>query len=122
MTRLCGTISLWIAGLVFLFVGVNTNEPYLISLRGSGADALFVASNVVFVFLIRRGYWNGRGAAGKLLVLLWGLPSLAMLNAHISFEGSEQDSLHTQVSQPQTPCPHFVLRYSSFYEVAPLPE
>src|SRR5258708_9141068 len=102
MTRLCGTISLWIAGLVFLFVGVNTNEPYLISLRGSGADALFVASNVVFVFLIRRGYLNGRGAAGKLLVLLWGLPSLAMLNGHISFEVNEQEVLHTNVARTQT--------------------
>ena len=41
MTRCYGTISLWIFGLVFLFVGVNINEPYyLISLRGLGAAAL----------------------------------------------------------------------------------
>jgi beta-glucosidase-like glycosyl hydrolase len=93
MIRLCGTISLWIARLVFLFVGANINEPDLVSLRGLGAAALFVASNVVFVVLIRRGYRNGRGAVGRLLILLWGLPSLAMLNAHISFEVSNQRAI-----------------------------
>jgi beta-N-acetylhexosaminidase len=82
MTRCYGTISLWIFGLVLLFVGVNINEPYyLISLRGLGAAALLIASNGVFVLLIKRGYWNGRGAAERLLILLWCLPSLSMLYA-----------------------------------------
>ena len=41
MIRSLGTVSIWLFGLVFLFAGVNINEPYLISLRGLGAAALY---------------------------------------------------------------------------------
>jgi beta-N-acetylhexosaminidase len=88
MIRSLGTISIWLFGLVLLFVDVNINEPYLISLRGSGsgAAALFISSIVVLIFLIERGNWNGRGIAGRLLILQWCLPSLSMLYAHTLFE------------------------------------
>ena len=86
MIRSLGTISIWLFGLVFLFAGVNINEPYLISLRGLGAAALFISSIVVLIFLIKRGCWNGRGIAGRLLILLWCLPSLSMLYADTLFE------------------------------------
>jgi beta-N-acetylhexosaminidase len=123
MTRCYGTISLWIFGLVFLFVGVNINEPYyLISLRGLGAAALLVASNGVFVLLIKRGYWNGRGAAERLLILLWCLPSLSMLYAKISFEVGKRNVLRTDVARAHTLGRHFVVGYSSFDEVMPLAE
>ena len=123
MTRCYGTISLWIFGLVFLFVGVNINEPYyLISLRGLGAAALLIASNGVFVLLIKRGYWNGRGAAERLLILLWCLPSLSMLYAKISFEVGKRNVLRTDVARAHTLGRHFVVGYSSFDEVMPLAE
>jgi beta-N-acetylhexosaminidase len=122
MTKRYGTISLWFSGLVFLFVGVNISEPYLISLRGLGAFAFLIASNVVFVFLIKRGYWNERGAAGRLLVLLWCLPSLSTLYAHISFEIDKRNVLQTDVARAHTLGRHFVVGYSSFDEVARLAE
>lgn len=123
MTRCYGTISLWIFGLVFLFVGVNINEPYyLISLRGLGAAALLIASNGVVVLLIKRGYWNGRGAAERLLILLWCLPSLSMLYAKISFEVGKRNVLRTDVARAHTLGRHFVVGYSSFDEVMPLAE
>jgi beta-N-acetylhexosaminidase len=108
--------------LVFLFVGAKINEPYLISLRGSGAATLFIASNVVLILLIKRGYWNGRGIAGRILVLLWCLPSLSMPYAHISFEVGKRNVLQTDVARAHLLGRHFVVGYSSFDEVAPLVE
>jgi beta-N-acetylhexosaminidase len=103
-------------------VGVNINEPYLISLRGLGVAALLIASNGVFVLLIQRGYWNGRGAAGRLLMLLWCLPSLSMLYAQISFEVGKRNVLQTDVARAHTLGRHFVVGYSSFDEVMLLAE
>src|SRR6266852_7279815 len=117
-----GAISIWLFGLGFLFAGVNINEPYLISLRGLGAAALFISSIVVLIFLIRRGSWNRRGIAGRLLILLWCLPSLSMLYAHTSFEVRRRNVLQTDVVRARTLGQHFVVGYSSFDEVVPLAE
>ena len=65
----------------FIFAGININEPYLILLRGSGAAVLCMTSVVVFIVLIKQGYWNRRGVAKRLLILLWCLPSLSILYA-----------------------------------------
>jgi beta-N-acetylhexosaminidase len=86
---------LWFAGLVFVFAAANKNDPYLIALRGVGNVVLTMASLVAFLVLIRHNYWSSRGIAGKLLVLLWGLPSLAMLGAHLSFEVRKRNVLQT---------------------------
>jgi len=80
-----GLVLVWFTGLVFVFAAANKNDPYLIALRGPGNMALAVVSVVAVVVLIRRGTWR-RGFAGRLLVLLWCLPPLAMLSAHGSFE------------------------------------
>src|SRR5882762_5519840 len=101
MTRSLGTISIWLFGLVFLFAGVNINEPYLISLRGLGA-ALFISSIAVLIFLIKRGSWNGRGIAGRLLILLWCLPSLSMLYAQTLFEVRKRNVLQTDAVRVRT--------------------
>jgi beta-N-acetylhexosaminidase len=119
MTRSLGTISIWLFGLVFLFAGVNINEPYLISLRGLGA-ALFISSIAVLIFLIKRGSWNGRGIAGRLLILLWCLPSLSMLYAQTLFEVRKRNVLQTDVLRVRTLGQHFVVGYSSLDEVVPL--
>ena len=81
----CGWLLIWLAGLVLVFAAANKNDPYLIALRGPGNIALAVGSVVVVIVLIRRGCWR-RGFAGRLLILLWCLPSLAMLSAHAAFE------------------------------------
>ena len=124
MIRSLGTISIRLFGLVFLFVGVNINEPYLISLRGSGsgAAALFISSIVVLIFLIKRGCWNGRGIEGRLPILLWCLPSLSMLYAHTLFEARKRNVLQTDVVRAHTLGQHFVVGYSSLDEVVPLAE
>jgi beta-N-acetylhexosaminidase len=122
MIKSLGTISIWLLGLIFLFTGVNVNEPYLISLRGFGAAAIFIASVAFFIFLIKLGYWNGRGVARKLLIVLWCLPSLSMLYAHALLEIRKRDVLHTDIVRAHTLGQHFVVGYSSFKEIVPLAE
>ena len=55
MIRSLGIISIWFFGLVFIFAGININEPYLILLRGLGAAVLCMTSVVVFIVLIKQG-------------------------------------------------------------------
>ena len=116
-----GLILAWLTGPVFVFVAANKNDPYLISLRGQGNVVLAAASIVAAVILIRRGYWR-RGIAGRLLILLWCLPSLSMLAAHASFELRKRNVLQTDVAQARSLGRHFVVGYSSFPEVVVLAE
>jgi beta-N-acetylhexosaminidase len=115
------TPALWLLGLVFVFAGVDINEPYLISLRGLGAAALFVAGIVVVIFPIQQG-WNKRGIAARLLVVLWCLPPISILYADVAFELCERNVLHTDVTRAHILGQHFVVGYASFEEVAPLAE
>jgi beta-N-acetylhexosaminidase len=116
-----GIVLVWLAGPVFIFAAVNKNDPYLIALRGPGNIVLAAASIITVVVLIRRGYWR-RGIAGRLLILLWCLPSLAMLVAHASFEWRKRDVLQTDAAQARSLGRHFMVGYSSFPEVAVLAE
>jgi len=111
-----GIILVWLAGPVLIFAAVNKNDPYLISLRGPGNIILATASIVTVVILIRRGYW-GRGIAGRLLILLLCLPSLAMLGADASFEWRKRNVLQTDAAQARSLGRHFVVGYSSFPEL-----
>jgi beta-N-acetylhexosaminidase len=114
-------VPVWLAGLTFLFAAINKNDPYLIALRGSGNVAIAVASVVAVIVLIRRGAWR-RSFTGKLLVLLWCLPPLAMLSVHASFESRKRAVLQTDAAQAHVLGPHFIVGYSSFPEVAALAE
>jgi beta-N-acetylhexosaminidase len=116
-----GIILVWLAAPVLIFVSINKNDPYLILLRGPGNIGLATASIVAVAILIRRGYWR-RGMAGRLLVLLWCLPSLAMLGADASFEWRKRNVLHTDATQARNLGRHFIVGYSSFPEVAVLAE
>jgi beta-N-acetylhexosaminidase len=116
-----GIILVWLAAPVLIFVSINKNDPYLILLRGPGNIGLATASIVAVAILIRRGYWR-RGMAGRLLVLLWCLPSLAMLGADASFEWRKRNVLHTDAAQARNLGRHFIVGYSSFPEVAVLAE
>lgn len=116
-----GVILIWLAGLAFVFAAANKNDPYLISMRGPGNIVLAVASIAAFIVLIRCGFWR-RGIAGKLLVLLWCVPSLAMLCAEASFEWRKRDVLQTDAMQARGLGQHFMVGYSSFPEVAVLAE
>jgi beta-N-acetylhexosaminidase len=122
MARLLGIVLIWLLGSAFLFAGVNINEPYLISLRGSGTVALGSTSIVVVIFLIKHGYWNRRAITARILILLWCLPSMAMLSAHASFEVRKRNVLQTDSVRGHILGRHFVVGYSSFDEVASLAE
>jgi len=116
-----GITLVWLAGTVFVFAAVNKNDPYLILLRGPVNIVLAAASIVVAGVLIRRGYWR-RGAAGRLLILLWCLPPLSMLGAHASFEWRKRSVLQTEAGLARSLGRHFIVGYSSFPEVAVLAE
>jgi beta-N-acetylhexosaminidase len=122
MIRSLGIISIWFFGLVFIFAGININEPYLIWLCALGAAVLCMTSVVVFIVLIKQGYWNRRGVAKRLLILLWCLPSLSILYAHASFEFRKRNVLQTDVTWAHILGQHFVVGYSSFDAVVPLVE
>jgi beta-N-acetylhexosaminidase len=94
-----GVVLLWLAALLFLFAGINKNDPYMVPLRGTGNIALVLTSVAIVVALIRRGVWRGPAIAGRLLLLLWCLPPLAMLGAHISFEIRKRDVLRTETAE-----------------------
>jgi beta-N-acetylhexosaminidase len=117
-----GVGLVWFAGLLFVFAAVNKNDPYLIALRGAGNIVLFVASIVTLAALMRRGYWRKRGVAGKMLVLLWCLPSLSMVGAHGAFELRKRNVLQTEPAQARSLGQHFIVGYSSLSEVAVLAE
>ena len=116
-----GLVLVWLAGPVFIFAAASKNDPYLISLRGPGNLVLVAASIIIAVLLIRRGYWR-RGVAGRLLILLWCLPSLSMFGAHASFEWRRRNVLQTDAAQARSLGRHFIVGYSSFPEVAVLAE
>lgn len=116
-----GVILIWIAGLAFVFAAANKNDPYLALMRGPGNVVLIMLSIAALVALIRCGYWR-RGNAGKLLVLLWCVPSLAMLCAQAAFEWRKRDVLQTEHVQARELGQHFMVGYSTFAEVAVLAE
>ncbi|MBR1120014.1 glycoside hydrolase family 3 protein [Bradyrhizobium lablabi] len=121
MINRIGIAALWLLGLLFVFVGINKNDPYLVALRGTGNVALVIAGIAVVAVLIRRGHWR-RGIFAKLLVLLWCLAPLSMLGAHVAFEARKRDVLQTETAQAHALGRHFVVGYSSFDEVALLAE
>lgn len=110
---------LWPLALVLLFVGFNKNDPYLISLRGTGTIAVFALGIIVAIMLIWRGYWRG---SSRILVLLWCLVPLSVLAAHLRFEWRKHDVLRTEASVADMIGRHFMVGYSSFEEVAVLAE
>lgn len=116
-----GWLLIGLAGLVLVFAAANKNDPYLIALRGPGNVALAIGSVVAVIVMIRRGCWR-RGVTGRLLVLLWCLPSLAMLSAQASFEWRKRAVLQTDAAQVRVLGQHFIVGYSSFPEVAALAE
>src|SRR5205823_5709256 len=59
---------------------------------------------------------------GKMLVLLWCLPSLSMVVAHGSFELRKRNVLQTDAALAYSLGQHFIVGYSSFSEVAVLAE
>jgi beta-N-acetylhexosaminidase len=120
MVRRIGFALLWPLALTFLFVGFNKNDPYLISLRGSGNVAVVAIGIAVAAVLVWRGYWSR--TVGKILVLLWCIVPLSVLAAHLRFEWRKYDVLRTETPTAHKLGRHFMVGHSSFDEVAVLSE
>ncbi|OKO82721.1 glycoside hydrolase family 3 N-terminal domain-containing protein [Bradyrhizobium sp. NAS96.2] len=122
VSKCIGIALLWIGGLVVVCAGINNNDPYLVPLRGTGNLLLVAASIAVVFMLVRRAAWRRRSWAGRLLVVLWCLPPLAVLAAHGVFEVRRHRVLQTDPVLARSLGQHFVVGYRSFDEVAPLVE
>jgi beta-N-acetylhexosaminidase len=120
MTRRIGAISLWILGVLLIFVSGNLYNPYLVMLRGWGSGALLAGSLIVLGALVFYGRWHRKGIAGTLLVLFWCLPPIAMLSAETIFQVRKQTVLRADGTRAQDLGRHFIVGYSSFDEVAAL--
>lgn len=118
MVKRIGAALLWPLALALLFIGFNKNDPYLISLRGTGNIVVAVIGIAVASALIWRGHW--RRAVTRILILLWCMVPLSLLSAHLRFEWRKHDVLHAETSTAQRLGRHFVVGYSSFPEVAVL--
>jgi beta-N-acetylhexosaminidase len=115
-------MGVWSITIVLVLVGVYTNEPILVPLRGAPNTLIAISTLVVAIALVARGHWSLRGLKGKALVLLWILPSLSMLYATASFEIHKRNVLSTDATRAQSLGRHFLVGYSSFDEVAELAE
>ena len=120
--RRSAVVLLWLIAPLLLFAAINSNDPYMVPLRGVGNIALVVVSVAIVLALIRSGLWRRPGITGRLLILLWCLPPLAMLGAHLSFEIRKRNVLHTEPAQAARLGRHVMVGYSSFDEVAVLAE
>jgi beta-N-acetylhexosaminidase len=120
MLKQFGSILLWPLGLLLVLVSFNLKDPYLVMMRGWGAAILLAGSFAGLGLLLRRGCWTSHGIAGKLLVVLWCLPSFAMRRRRRYFQLRKQVVLHAEASQARDLGRHFIVGYTSFEEVAPL--
>lgn len=112
----------WAAGTAFTLLGIYTNHPILLSLRGTGDAVILVTSLALVAILSACGCVRRPGFGGWWLVLLWCLPPLSMLSARESFDSSKRAVLRTEAKLAQTLGRHFMVGYSSFDEVAELAE
>lgn len=117
-----GLFLAWLIGAFLTFIGICNNDPFLVSLRGTGNVIVFVSCLVVVACLTKWGYWKRAGFAGRWLMLLWLLPPVSILSARASFESTKQNVLQTESSLAQRLGRHFMVGYSSFDEVARLAE
>lgn len=119
MMKWFGLISLWLLGLLTVFVSSNLYDPYLIMLRGRSSFGLPVASFIVLGILLFRGHWR-KGITGKLLVVLWCLPPFGMALGEMTFQARKQRVLHAEGAPAQSLGRHFIVGYTSLAEVSPL--
>lgn len=114
------TVLLWLLAPAFIFVSGNFYDPYLGMMRGWGDVALLVGELAGIGILFGCGYWRRGGIAGKLLILVWCLPPLAMASATTVFHLRKYAVLHAEGKRVQELGRHFIVGYSSFDDIAPL--
>jgi beta-N-acetylhexosaminidase len=120
MLKRIGIICLWLLAALLIFICINLYEPYLVALRGQGKFVLLAVSFVTIGLMVIGGAWRRRRVGGRLLLLLWCLPPVAILWADMSFAAHKRATLKAEGGQAQNVGRHFVVGYSSFDDIAPL--
>lgn len=122
MIKRLGIVALWSLALVLVVIAVNSNEPYLVHLRGAGHVVLLVASAGVPILLFRCGAWREGRVAGRILLLLWCAPVVAFVVVQTSFAWRRYDVLTTDAAVARLLGAHFVVGYAAPEEAAMLAE
>lgn len=119
MLRRIGFVVLLSLALFLVLVAVNSNEPYLVKLRGGGHIALVLAAIGVRAAMICRGAWPG-GIAKQVLLVTWCVPLVAFIAAQSVFAIRKYQALHTEAAVARLLGRHFVVGYDDPAEAATL--
>jgi beta-N-acetylhexosaminidase len=119
MLRRIGIVALWLFALFLILIAANSNEPYLVRLRGAGHIVLAMVAIGVPAAMIYRGAWRG-GIASRLLLIAWCVPLVAFVAAQSVFAIRKYEVLHTEVAAARLLGPHFVVGYDNPDEAAML--
>lgn len=114
------TALLWLLGTAFILIGFNLFDVYLTAIRGWTVATILLGSCVVLGLLLQLGYWRRHGVAGKLLVLLWCLPPVAVTAAEAIMQLHKYRTLHAEGHDALQLGRRFVVGYSSYDRIAPL--
>lgn len=114
------TALLWLLGAAFIFVGFNLYDVYLTAIRGWTATTVAFGGCLILGLLLRLGFWRRRGLFGKLLVLVWCLPPIAVAAAVAIMQLHTWRTLHADGQAALDLGRRFVVGYLSYDDVAPL--
>ncbi|CAL77710.1 putative Beta-hexosaminidase [Bradyrhizobium sp. ORS 278] len=113
------TVVLWILALLFIVITVNSNEPYLVRLRGGGHAALLIIALAAPLLLLLGGRWR-HGLPGKMLVLAWCIPLIALTSTQFMFAWRKYETFRTAPDVAQLLGRHFMVGYTSLEDAAAL--
>jgi len=119
MLRRIGKLALWLLALFLILIAVNSNEPYLVRLRGAGHIALVLVAIGIPSAMLYRGAWRG-GIARRLLLAVWCVPLVAFIAAQSVFEMRKYQALHTEAAAARLLGRHFLVGYDNPDEAAML--
>lgn len=113
------TAVLWSLALLFIFITFNSNEPYLVRLRGTGHAALLIVGLAAPLLLLLSGRWR-HGLSGRLLVLVWCIPLLALTSTQFTFAWRKYETFDTAPEVARLLGRHFMVGYTSTADAAAL--
>src|SRR5690242_16268470 len=111
------TLVLWILALLFIFITFNSNEPYLVRLRGTGHVALLLIGVTAPLLLMLSGRW-ARG--GRVLVLTWCIPLVALTSTQFMFAWRKYETFRAEPEVARLLGRHFIVGYSAAEDAAAL--
>ncbi|WP_257164895.1 glycoside hydrolase family 3 N-terminal domain-containing protein [Bradyrhizobium sp. SRS-191] len=113
------TVVLWILALAFIVITLNSNEPYLVRLRGTGHAALLIIGLAAPLLLLLGGRWRD-GIAGRMLVSAWCIPLLALTATQFTFAWRKYETFQTAPEVARLLGRHFIVGYTTVDEAAAL--